>query len=414
MSDATQRMKEYHASKIREHKDAAREILREAEAKGQKVADDPNAEAAMNDHVARVQEHESEFERILDSEQKNKMLEALGTVADVASQEPAKVDAESPGEAFTSAPEYQAIVQAAKTQGMPEFKMAAVEMMAAVGDPVLEGTGNNNKGIRPQWQNFITTPGLTPFPTVIQQVLNIVQLNEGNTAYWPKVVTRNITDWTDTAESENKAGTDFAFDQASAQLLKWTAFASISEEMFQDADILANYVNTQLGVMVLQKEERAIAQALYTASVTAATGATVVTGGNAALGFDMVLEAMTMIRVAGGNPDFMLVNPTDWARMAAARNTMGYFSGGPYAAPPGGLWGVPGFTEVVTPVVPRGTPLVGDSRGAILFRKGGLRTEASNSHADFFRTNLVAIRSEIRSRLGVLYPEFFVEINFGS
>jgi HK97 family phage major capsid protein len=405
-------MKAYHSLKIKEHKDAAREILQRAEADSRKLGEDEQKQ--MDEHVARVKEHEGELDRILDNEQKRRMLEALGSTADIATQESQKVEASTPGDAFTTALEYRAIVEAAKQQGMPEFRMQGVEMMAAVGDPVLEGTANNNKAIRPQWQNFVTAPGLVPFPVVIQDVLNIVQLTDGNTAYWPKVTTRNITDWTDTAESENKAGTDFAFDQASAALLKWTAFASVSEEMFQDADILANYINTQLGVMVLQKEERAIAQALYTASVTAATGSTVVTGGNSALAYDMVLEALTMIRVAGGNPDFILINPTDWARMAAARNTMGYFSGGPYAAPATGLWGVPGFQEVITPVAPRGTPLVGDSRGCILFRKGGLRTEASNSHGEFFRQNLVAIRSEIRSRLGVLYPERFVEINMGS
>lgn len=405
-------IKQYHSDEIRKHKEAARAILAQADAEGRK----PNeAEAQLLDgHVSRVQEHETELERIVDMENRKNMVEALGAMVEMTAQEPERIAATSPGSAFTSSPEYRAVVEAARANGMPEFRTSGVEMLAAVGDPVLEGTANNNKGVLPQWQNFVTSPGLVPFPTVIQDILNIVQLTDGNTAFWPKVTTRNITDWTDTAESENKAGTDFAFDQVSAALLKWTAFAAVSEELFQDADILTNYINTQLGVMVLQKEERAIAQALYTASTTAATGATVVTGGNTALGFDMVLEAMTNIRTAGGNPDFMLLNPIDWARMAASRNTMGYFGGGPYQAPPTGLWGVPGFQEVITPVAPRGTPLVGDSRGAILFRKGGLRTEASNSHADFFRTNLVAIRSEVRSRLGVLYPEYFVEINFGS
>jgi HK97 family phage major capsid protein len=406
------KMKEYHGHQMQKHKEAARAILSQADAEGRKVT--PDEQSEMDAHVARVQEHEAEFDRLTDSENKRKMLESLGSMADIAVQEPTRIEAKSPGDAFTASMEYQAVVQTAKTEGMPEFRMQAVEMLAAVGDPVLEGTGTNATAIVPQWQNFLTTPGLNQFPTVIQEILNIVQLTDGNTAYWPKVTTRNMTDWTDTAESENKSGTDFAFSQASAQLLKWTAFASISEEMFQDADILTNYINTQMGVFALQKEERAIAQALYTGSVTAATGTTVTGAGVTPNRFDKVLEGATMIRVAGGRPNFLLINPYDWARMLTSRDANGvYYSGGPFQAPQEALWGL-GVRPVPTPVAPLGTPLLGDSSGCILFRKGGLRTEASNQHADFFRTNLVAIRSEVRSRLGVLYPEFFVELNFGS
>ena len=49
-----------------------------------------------------------------------------------------------------------------------------------------------------------------------------------------------------------------------------------------------------------------------------------------------------------------------------------------------------------------GTALVGAFKTAAqLFRKGGLRVEASNSHSDFFTKNLVAIRAEERLALAV-------------
>lgn len=411
MADQDDRMEQYHRTEIGKHRDAAREIVEKARAEGRDRT--PDEEASIEAHVSRVDEHNAELKRIADYRDKTKMLEALGTATAVATQEPDRVEARSPGDAVTSSPEYLAIIEQAQSAGFPRFDMTPVEMMAAVGDPVLEQTGTNNQAIAPDWQGFVTTPGLVAYPTVIQQVLNIVQIS-GNTAYWPKVTTRAISDLTDTAEAENKAGTDFAFAQVSAQLLKWTAFAAVSEEMFQDAAILTNYVNQQLGVMVLQKEERAILQALYTASTTASTGYTIVPSGVTPVGFDKVLEAITMVRVAGGEPDFIAVNPYDWAEFMAARQSAGpYYGGGPFAAPTNApLWGAVRFVQ--TPVVPRGTPLVGDSRGCILFRKGGLRTEASNSHGEYFRQNLVAVRSEVRSRLGVLYPEWFVEVNFGS
>jgi hypothetical protein len=46
-------------------------------------------------------------------------------------------------------------------------------------------------------------------------------------------------------------------------------------------------------------------------------------------------------------------------------------------------------------------------RTGILFRKGGLRVEASNQHADFFTRNLTAIRAESRLVLGIRRPAAF-------
>lgn len=284
--------------------------------------------------------------------------------------------------------------------------------MKAPGDPVLEGTGDNATAIAPTWYG-LETPGLIQYPLRLVDVLNVVQITTGNTAHYPVVTTRSITDLTDTAEAENKAGAEFAFDFVDETLKKWTAFGGASEEMFQDAPTLTNYINTELGVMALQKEERYIAQTLYAGSTTAADGSGI--GGLA--GYDAVLEAIVMVRVAGGNPNAVLINPMDWGRLAAIRsgatNDGIYYSGGPYATPSQGLWGA--VREVQTTAVPEGTALVGDfSRGARLFRKGGLRTDSTNSHDDWFRKNLVAIRSEIRSVLGVTYPEFFVEVEIGS
>lgn len=103
--------------------------------------------------------------------------------------------------------------------------------------------------------------------------MNIVHLTNGNTANHP-VATRAITDMTSTVETENKAGTEFTFDFAYATVAKWTAFAAVSDEFLQDAPSLVDYINTDLGVMALQEEEKAIADALYTGSTTSADGTT--------------------------------------------------------------------------------------------------------------------------------------------
>jgi hypothetical protein len=53
-------------------------------------------------------------------------------------------------------------------------------------------------------------------------------------------------------------------------------------------------------------------------------------------------------------------------------------------------------------------------QGGQVWRKGGIRLEASNSHDDYFRKNLVAIRAEERIALTVYYPEMFSVCNLAS
>jgi HK97 family phage major capsid protein len=72
------------------------------------------------------------------------------------------------------------------------------------------------------------------------------------------------------------------------------------------------------------------------------------------------------------------------------------------------LWGLP---VAVTPAMTAGTALVGAyASAAQVFRKGGIRVEASNSHQDFFIKNLVAIRAEERLALAVYRPGAFGEV----
>ena len=72
------------------------------------------------------------------------------------------------------------------------------------------------------------------------------------------------------------------------------------------------------------------------------------------------------------------------------------------------LWGLP---IAVTSVIEAGVALVGCFKTAAqIFRKGGVRVDASNSHQDYFTRNLVAVRSELREALAVYKPQCFGEV----
>jgi hypothetical protein len=109
--------------------------------------------------------------------------------------------------------------------------------------------------------------------------------------------------------------------------------------------------------------------------------------------------------------------PQQLARDAAAGRLDGQFlGGGPFqgqygnagqvstvAAP---LWGL---RVAISSVVGAGTALLGSfGQAAHVWRRGGVRVEASNSHADFFQHDLTAIRAEERLALGVFRP--FVQV----
>jgi Phage capsid family len=56
--------------------------------------------------------------------------------------------------------------------------------------------------------------------------------------------------------------------------------------------------------------------------------------------------------------------------------------------------------------------LVGNfGTAATLYRRGGLTVEATNSHSDYFKKNLVAVRAEQREALAVYYPNAFTVVS---
>jgi hypothetical protein len=315
------------------------------------------------------------------------------------------------GGALVASSEYQQAAAAFANGDRYKFD-TSIELKAA-GDPVLESGGNNADAIAPTWLPQVYAPGLVAFPTRVQAVLRTQQIPSGGVVHWATATERSISTTAPTAEGTTKAGASFAFDEETADAQKFTALSGVSEELFQDAPALVTYINDQLLALALESEEVAIIAALYLAATGNVTGSGV---SASPLGFDAVLEAMTQIRVAGGNPTAILINPNDWARMSATRAVAGdgdYFGGGPYQLNNRQLWG--GLVEVQTPRVPEFTGLVGDfGSGATLFRKGGPRIDTSNSHDTYFAENKIAIRAEVRSVVGIHQPDWFVEVFLGS
>jgi len=299
--------------------------------------------------------------------------------------------------------------------GLPEkFNSGVVKFTAAVGDPLLPQTGTNADAIGETFVPTLETPGLRQQPVTLADLFDQVQVTQGNSVRYPILKSRTRADGQVISPGEEKPYAEYTFDDVTETLEKRAAFVAVAEEYLEDAPFLRPFLNRDLPFMVRQNEEAAFAQDLYT-TVTSFADANDISGGTGI--WDAILAGVTDIRINFfAEPDALFIHPLDWAAAAVQKaNTAGtYMSGGPNATPSRDLWGSPARVVISTTAV-QGFPIVGAfGIGGKVYRKGEVRLDASNSHEDFFQRNLVAIRAEVRSVLGITYPEAFTKIDLAS
>lgn len=120
-------------------------------------------------------------------------------------------------------------------------------------------------------------------------------------------------------------------------------------------------------------------------------------------------KARTLVRTVGrSTPTAYVMHPADWEAIDLLQdNEARYYFGGPARLGQPTLWGLP---VVESEAVPQGTAYVADWRKAVLWDRQQATISVSNSHANFFIRNMVAILAEMRAAFGVLQPSAFVEI----
>lgn len=120
-------------------------------------------------------------------------------------------------------------------------------------------------------------------------------------------------------------------------------------------------------------------------------------------------KTRTVGRVAANG---IVLNPEDAERLDLLRPTAGdgqFYGPGPFAgAGVRTVWGLP---IVESEAIAAGTGLVGDYTKAVLWDREQASITATDSHADFFIRNLVAILGEERVAFGVTRPKAFVSVD---
>ena len=230
-----------------------------------------------------------------------------------------------------------------------------------------------------------------------------------------------------TAQGAKKNNIHFVNPKTNIEALKKiTGILAFSDEMLEDHAWLASHINQRGVYRIAVAEEKQLLngsgqsgqiQGVLTKSGILAREvektATVPEFGEAIL-----KGAMDVLQESGFPADAIVINPQDYAAQRVAKDNNGqYFGGGAFTGAYGNgqvqvvpsLWGL---NTVISPRIDAGTALVGSFKaGGMLVRKGGVRIEATNSHADLFVSDVTVVRMEIRELLTITQPKAFCKVS---
>lgn len=218
------------------------------------------------------------------------------------------------------------------------------------------------------------------------------------------------------AEGAPKPESTLIFDQVSDLVRKIAHWLPITDEMLEDVAQARSYIDARLRLGLDITEEDQLLNGSGTApNVQGLLNRSGLTTATVRSGSVTNAEAIFTAMMATFNGSFVMptgtvMNPANWQTTQLSKDGEGrYYGSGPFAGPQAPtLWGLP---VVVTPSIVANTGFTGAFNSAAqVFRKGGVRVEASNSHSDFFVRNLTAIRAEERLALAVYRPAAFSKI----
>jgi len=205
-------------------------------------------------------------------------------------------------------------------------------------------------------------------------------------------------------EGDEKAELEFQGTPARAEIVTIAGWTTASKQVLSDAPALQSQIDRVIRHKVLAKlEDRLIngvgGQGKINGLWNQAVALVPTIGETPA---DMIGEALVTMANDGYAPNLVLMNPVDWFRLQITRKNDTddeYVFGSPTAPAAPSLWNtriVPTRSMAARRVMTIDTSLV-----TVLDREQ-MSVVLSNSHADYFVRNLVAILGEMRAGLEIL------------
>jgi HK97 family phage major capsid protein len=312
-----------------------------------------------------------------------------------------------PGDIFVRSAGYKAISRA---DMRPEKWTSGVVEVGSLSGPQFKGTllEGATPGGGPLVQPDVR-PGVveTLFqPLTVADALNQQQTTSMTVRYLNESSVTNAA--APTSEGALKPESSIALDQVDEPVRKIATVLDISDELLEDAPGIQAWLNTRLSLFVRIAEEDQLLRGNGTApNLRGILNRSGIQTHNRAsdTNLDALRKMITKARTSYVEPTFIAMHPNQSENIDLLKTTDGEYLGNPFGGGAAVLWNKP---VIVTNAIGAGTVLVGSRDAATIFRRGSLRVEASNSHDQHFRRDLVAIRAEQREALAVFRPQAFV------
>lgn len=309
----------------------------------------------------------------------------------------------SPGEIFVTSEAYE--------QRDGGGRVSAVETRTLI----TTGTSSNDGGV---W-----LPKAQPLPPKPRQArlfvrdLLSVQGTGMNSIPYIREFTPATTEVGASSVSEGGAKPEVAalFETADATARKIAGWLPVTTEIVSDAPTLKGYIDQRLVYMLLLREEQQVLNGSGTAPMLPGirnvsgkqTQSTPTADPTAIIGL-----AVADIETVDGDPDGIVMTPTDfWTILTTRQST--HYDGGlgsgnlPFGGPPQTLWGL---QVVRSRSMASKSVLVGSWKlGATLFEREAPTVRTLDQHSDYAIYNKLVVLAEERVALAIHRPDFFSE-----
>lgn len=332
----------------------------------------------------------------------------LASPASVARAAAGAIDRRSLGERFVADAGYRGFIERGGHRVTGNWTSPAVEI---VGATLTEDPTSGGALVVPDTRTAVVPLG---YPRLVVADLIAPGTTDSNVVQYMREKTFTNAA-APVAEGGTKPESTLVFEAATAPVRKIAHWIPVSEEMLEDSAQTRSIIDARLRLGLSLAEEDQLLNgdgiAPNLLGFNNAPGLAPAVPRGTDTNIDAIFKQITAIATTAFiMPDGITMNPANWGTVQLTKNSQGnYLGSGPWASPQAPmLWGLP---VAVTPAEPAGEALVGAYRSmSQIFRKGGVRVEASNSHANFFVQNLVAIRAEERLALAIYRTGAFGQV----
>jgi HK97 family phage major capsid protein len=318
---------------------------------------------------------------------------------------------QSVGDLFVNSPEYAGFRKQWPDGRIPDRARVQMQPVGVKDLISITGTAGAQGLVPPDYQGLVDllgrpTPRIRDLVSVRTTSSDLIEYVRQNSILQAAAFVPEAQDVDDDDALKPMGAFDFSVE--TTPVLTLAVWVPITKRAAMDAPMLRGLIDQEIRSDLRDAEERA----LLTGDGTAGDliGLDNVPG-TQTLAFsndiwETSLRAANMVRYVGfATPTAFLISVQDSETIALARTADGHFYGnGPFSQGPQSLWGLPWIvSEYLTP----GEAWVGDWRRAVIWDRQQSTISVSDSHADFFIRNLIAVLGEQREAFGVIRPPAF-------